>query len=288
MQSTICTICGKSSFEEVAAPIEARREKWWTTLENNELRKLGVTVVILTFVVGAMAFVLTRPDPVPIATELPPPASTTPTTPTSEPSGQAPSIAGGIRPSSLVVPGVPREVGEGLSPWQSPPPIDFITGQWLDEDLDFSDDIARVDELLAVFPAPWALEKLDPPQLLTFDGVIDIATIETSQPFAARTIRRAQDDLDVGELWLIASSGTEAGDAYLAAARARWDLAAAVDQFSPEVGGRLWRLGGDDSINLWASDVDRSSMVIIQAPVSVAPIVLTDSLKAWRRAIAAQ
>jgi hypothetical protein len=288
VQSTICTICGKSSFEEVTAPVEAPRQKWWTTLENNELRKAGVTVVILACVVGVMAFVLTRPDTTPVATELPPPASTTTAPPSLEPSGQAPSIAGGIRPSSLVVPGVPREVGEGLSPWQSPPPIDFVTGQWLDEELDFTADIARVDELLAVFPVPWALVELDPPQLLTFDGVIDVASIETSQPFAARTIRRAQDGSDVGELWLIASSGTDAGNAYLAAARARWDLAAALDQFSPEVGVRLWRLGGDESINLWASDVDRASLVIIQAPVSVAPVVLTDSLKAWRRAIAAQ
>ena len=140
---------------------------------------------------------------------------------------------------------------------------------------------------LAAFPSRWARRARAPPVLLTFDGPVDVATLEASQPFAARTIRSEQDKVIVGELWLIASAGSEAGDAYLAAARSRWDLSAAVDQFSPEVGVRLWRLGGDDMTDVWAADLEDKSMVIVQAPVSVAPSVLTNSLSAWRRSIGA-
>jgi len=285
VQTSICTICGKTSFEKVAAPVERRHEKWWTKFENNELRKLGVTVLVVAMLAGGVLFVVTRPTPQAVANELPPPASTTTDAPSLEPAGEAPSIASGIRSNSIVVPGAPREVGEGRSPWQAAPPIDFVTGLLLDEDLDFSSDIARVNELLAAFPAMWALSDPDPPVLLTFDGLVDVATLEASQPFAARTIRSERDGANVGELWLIASAGSEAGDAYLAAARARWDLSAAIDQFSPQVGVRLWRLGGDDRTDVWAADLEDRSMVIIQAPVSVAPSLLTDSLRAWRRSI---
>jgi hypothetical protein len=263
VQTSICTICGKSSFEEVAAPIEPVRQRWWTKLENYELRRLGITVLTLALIAGGVLMVVTRSTAPTVANQLPPPVTTT------------------------IDPGTAREVEAGDSAEPTAPLIDFVTGLWLDEGLDFSADIARVDELIATFPATWALDELDPPELLTFGGPLDIALIEASQPFAARTIRAGQDDMRVGEIWLIASAGGPAGDAYLAAARDRWDLSAAIGQFSPEVGMRLWRLGGDSSLDIWAADLEDRSMVIIQAPVTIAPILLTDSIKAWRRAIEA-
>jgi hypothetical protein len=261
VQTSICTICGKSSFEEVAATIEPVRQKWWTKLENNEFRRLGVTLLTLALITGGIFIVATRPTSPTVANQLPPPAATT---------GD---------------PGTAREVEAVDSAEPTAPPIDFVTGLWLDEGLDFSADIARVDDLLAVFPTTWELDELDPPELLTFDGPLDVALIEASQPFAARTIRAGQDAMRVGELWLIASAGDTAGDAYLDAARDRWNSSAAIDQFSPEVGMRLWRLGGDSTLDIWAADLEDRSMVIIQTPVTIAPILLTDSIKAWRRAI---
>ena len=269
-------------------PAQEVRQKWWTKLENGELRKVGTTCVLLVLFAGATFFVLSRPDAETVANELPPPASTTTAPPSLEPRGQAPSIAEGAQPGVAVAPGAPREVGAGLSPWQTTPPIDFVSGLLLDDNLDYSSDIARVEELLTSFPEIFVLDRLDPPELLTFVGPLDVETLETSQPIAARTIRRERDGLAVGELWLIASFGTEVGDAYLAAARTRWDSGAAVDQFSTEVGVRLWLLGGDDETNLWASDLDDRSMAIIQAPVGLDPTGLTDAVGAWRKAITAE
>jgi hypothetical protein len=285
VQSSICWICGRSSRDEVEAPAQEVRQKWWTKLESGELRKVGTTCVLLVLFAGTTFFVLSRPDAETVANELPPPASTTTAPPSLEPRGQAPSIAEGAQPGVAVAPGAPREVGTGLSPWQTTPPIDFVSGLLLDDNLDYSSDIARVKELLTSFPEIFGLDMLDPPELLTFIGPIDVETLETSQPFAARTIRRERDGLAVGELWLIASSGTEVGDAYLAAARARWDSGAAIDQFSTEVGVRLWLLGADDETNLWASDLDDRSMAIIQAPAGLDPTALTDAIGAWRKAI---
>lgn len=283
VQSTICSICGRSSFEEVAPSAERPKQKWNEAFENNELRKLGVGVLVVALLVGAVAFVVTRPESTPSANELPPPASTTRRPPEPTSSEPAPSVVGGVKPTSGFFPGAPREVGEGLSPWETPPAVDFVSGLLLDESLDYSADIDRVAELLDDFPNVLTLNALNPPEILTFGGSVDAEQLETTQPFAARTISR-DDGLAVGQLWLIASGGTDAGDAYLAAARDRWDVDAAIDQYSPEVGVRLWLLGTDSTINLWASDLEADSMVLVQAPTTADPGVLTDALRAWRRA----
>lgn len=282
VSSTICSICGKTAFEEVAAPVVMEKRSWRDSFENGELRKLGIGLLVLTVLVTGIAFVLTRPDPTTVATALPPPVSTTSTAPSAPPDEAAPSVSGGVKPASGFTPGAPREVGEGLSPWETPPPVNFVTGLLLDESLDFSADIERVDALLDDFPPLLTLALLEPPELLTFTGVLDAEQVETTQPFAARTISR-DDGLEVGELWLIASGGSAAGDDYLAAARNRWDVDAAVDQFAPEVGVRLYLLGADDTTHLWASDVEDNSIVLIQAPAAMDPQLLVDALRAWRR-----
>ena len=82
---------------------------------------------------------------------------------------------------------------------------------------------------------------------------------------------------------MIASSGSDAGDAYLSAARARWNVDTAVEQYAPEVGVRLWLLAADATVNLWAGNLTLDSMVLVQAPIGVEPSILTDVLKAWRR-----
>jgi hypothetical protein len=158
-----------------------------------------------------------------------------------------------------------------------------VTGLLLDESIDYTVDIERVAELLAAFPGALTVAPLDPPEILTFEGRLDTEQLESTQPFAARTLH-GTDGVAVGELWLIASGGSEVGDAYLAAARARWSLAAAVGQFSPEVGLRLWLLGADSTTNLWASDLDDDSMILVRSPPTIEPRTLTDVLKAWRRA----
>jgi hypothetical protein len=282
VQSTICTICGKSAFAEVAAPPAPEKQKWTDTLKNNELKKVGFGVLALLVLIAGVAFVLTRPESTATATALPPPASTTTAKPTSTPTEAAPSVVGGVKPATGFVPGAPREVGEGLSPWETPLPVDFVTGLLLDESLDFATDIDRVGELLRAFPPVLTLAPLDPPELLTLDGTLDAEQIETTQPFAARTLTRNEGEA-VGELWLIASGGSTPGNAYLAAARNRWNSEAALDNHSPEVGVRLWLLGADTTKNLWVGDLKNDSMVVIQAPLSVHPSVLTDVLKAWRR-----
>ncbi|GJM37466.1 MAG: hypothetical protein DHS20C19_08330 [Acidimicrobiales bacterium] len=289
VQSTICTICGRSAFEEVAAPIVREREKWWTTLENGEIRKVATTVVVALAIAGVVAFILTRPEAEVTATELPPPDPNAVDIADPEPKApDAPPAADAVtRPNDLVTPGAPREVSEGLSPWETLPPIDFVTGEFLDEDIDYGADIDRVDELLLFFPASLEIAPLDPPEILTFDGSLDVEMLETTQPFAARTVTR-DDGLEVGELWLIASSGSDVGDAYLASARERWDIAAAVDSYAPAAGVRLWQLGSGDGLTLWATDLEQDSMLVIQAPSLLSPEIVTDTLRAWRRAIAAE
>jgi hypothetical protein len=282
VQSSICSICGKTAFEEVAPQAAAPERKWHDGLENNELRKLGIGVLAILMLVGGVAFILTRTDTAPTANALPPPTATTPERAEPTSSEAAPSLAGGAKPTSGFLPGAPREVSEGLSPWETPPPIDFVTGLLLDESIDYAVDIDETAELLSYFPAALSLSELDPPELLTFDGSVDAEQIESTQPFAARTLSR-DDGLEVGELWLIASSGSDAGDAYLSAARARWNVDTAVEQYAPEVGVRLWLLAADATVNLWAGNLTLDSMVLVQAPIGVEPSILTDVLKAWRR-----
>jgi hypothetical protein len=284
VQSTICSICGKTAFEEVAPPPPPTPRKWGDAFENNEHRKVGGAVLVILVAAAAVVFLLTRPDSRPTANSLPPPASTTTVESKPTSSEPPPSLDGGARPATGFLPGTPREVDEALSPWETPPPVDFLTGLLLDETLDYRVDIARVAELLEVFPSELSLEPLDPPELLTFDGVIDAEQVETTQPFAARSLRRP-DGAEVGELWIIATGGSPAGDDYLAVARQRWSVEAAVDQFSLDVGLRLWLLGADATMNLWASHLGQDSMVLIQAPLSIDPMLLTDALRSWRRGI---
>ncbi|MDW3220377.1 MAG: hypothetical protein R8F63_17345 [Acidimicrobiales bacterium] len=287
VQSTICTICGKSAFEEVAAPTVREREKWWKTLENGEIRKVATTVAVVLAIAGVVAFILTRPEAEVTATELPPPDPNAVDVPDPEPKApDAPPAADAVtRPNDLIAPGTSREVADGLSPWETLPPVDFVTGEFLDEDIDYGPDIDRVDELLSLFTGGLALAPLDPPEIVTFDGALDVEMLETTQPFAARTVTTG-DDQDVGELWLIASSGSEEGDAYLASARDRWNIEAAVDSYAPAAGVRLWKLGSGDGLTVWATDLEQDSLLVIQAPSLVPPEIITNTLRAWRRAIA--
>ncbi|MEZ5246855.1 MAG: hypothetical protein R2707_17305 [Acidimicrobiales bacterium] len=285
MQSNTCSICGKSTFDEVAAPPPAAKPRWSDSL-NNELRKVGTALFAIALLAAGTAFVLTRPDTAPSATALPPPVSTTSAVPLPTTSERPPSLVGGARPTSGFLPGVPREVAEALSPWDTPPPVDLVSGLLLDESLDYADDIARVAELLADFPDEFVLAPLDPPEILTFDGVLDADQLEATQPFAARTLQRTAGSTPgastLGEVWLIASGGSTAGDAYLAAARERWNREAAIDLFSPEVGLRLWLLGSDGTTDLWVSDLDDDAMILVQAPTTADPAALADVLDTWR------
>jgi hypothetical protein len=287
VQSSICSICGKTSFEEVAAKADpGQAPKWWQKLENNELQKVGGVTAALLLIAIVVGYALTRPEAETVATELPPPASTSTTTtlPRIADDVRAPSVAGGLRPiDGLVTPGASREVGDTLRPWETPPAINFITALLLDEELDFTADIARVHALYATFPPAFSLAALDPPEILTLSGVVDALQVEETQPFAARTIVGAVDGQELGEIWLVASAGTDAGDDYLAAARARWDIDTATEQFAPEVGVRLWLLGSNVDVNLWATDLESGSIIVIQAPTNVAPLTLTNALQAWRR-----
>jgi hypothetical protein len=268
---------------EAVAPTEAPpAPKWTDSLENNELRKLGVGVAALLVIGAGIAFVLTRPDPAPSANSLPPPASTTtveiePTT--SEP---PPSLVGGARPATGFLPGTPREVGEGLAPWETPPAIDFVTGLLLDESLDYTGDTARVAELLDAFPEEFGVAELDPPEIVTFDGPVDAEQVEATQPFAARTLTAA-DGTEIGQSWLVATGGSEVGDAYIAAARERWSIDDAIDQYAPEVGVRLWLLTADDTMNLWSAPLLEDSLVVVRSSTAVDPELITDLLCAWRR-----
>lgn len=280
VQSSICSICGRSALEEVAAPASATRPRWSESFEHHELRKVATGLLLVVVLAAGTAFVLTRPDSAPSANALPPPVSTTSVEPPTT-SAPPPSLVGGTRPATGFLPGVPREVDEAPSPWDSSPPVDVVTGRLLDESIDYTADIVRVAELLDAFPGALTLAPLDPPDILTFEGRLDAEQLESTQPFAARTLHRGDGSV-VGELWLIASGGSEVGDAYLAAARARWNLDAAVDQFTPEAGLRLWLLGADATTNLWAGDLDDDSMILLQSPVTVDPTTLTDVLKAWR------
>lgn len=258
-------------------------QRWWTKLENNELRNVGAFAASVLLIAALVTFVLTRPDDATVANELPPPASTTSTVPPAVTDESAPSVRGGARPDLMFAPDAQREVGDGLAPWDEPPVVDFVRGGLLDITEEYDLDTARVAELLEQFPSPFVLSPLEGGTITTFDGELDAATIEESQPFAARSIQGPTGNV-VGELWLIASGGSEAGDAYLAAADARWDRNAAIDQFTPDVGMRLWRLGTDERINLWASNLLDGAVVLIQARLDVAPVVLTDALSAWQRA----
>lgn len=228
-------------------------------------------------------YILTRPDPAPDPAALPEPAETALTTSTTTP-GQAPSVdRGDAAPTPTVPlgdPGVDREVGLGLSPWEESPPIHFVTGGLLVEADDYTDDIARVQELLAGFPALFELEAPAEQELLTFAGRIDLEVTEATQPFAARTMSSRFGE--IGELWLIASGGSRAGDAYLAAARSRWDVSIAVEQFSPSPGLRLWKLGEDSTNQMWVTELTDDSLAIVQVPLGIEPTALATAIEAWR------
>ncbi|MEQ8841594.1 MAG: hypothetical protein RIB98_11480 [Acidimicrobiales bacterium] len=283
VQTSVCSICGKSTFDAVIAPPPAPKRSRAEFFAHEEVRQVAVGAVVILALVAAIGFALNRSDPAPHANPLPPPASTTTVAPRPTTSEPAPSVAGGARPASGFVPGAPREVGQGLSPWESPPPLDLVGGGLLDPSLDFTTDIGRVDELLTAFPGQFTLASLDPPQLATFGGAVDIELIETTQPFAVRTLILA-DGTAAGELWLIASSGSPAGDDYLAAARARWDTGTALSQYAPDVGLRLWLLATDDTTNLWVGDVDTRAMIVVRAPLDLTPSALTEVLAPWQRA----
>lgn len=281
--SPICSICGKRGDEEVAAPPRRVQEAWWK--QSPEVRtsiRAAAVIAITVAVVGA--WWLSRGAGPPDPAALPPPASTT-TVAVIETTGQAPTVQGApaaVDPVAVVQ--ADRQVDEGLAPWETAPVLDLVTGLPLDEDLDHTADIARVGELLARFPYESGLAPLEPPRLRTLAGEIDLAPVEASQPFAARSLRGA-DGTELGELWLIASGGTEPGDAYLTAARDRWGEARALDRFAADVGVRIWRLAGDETRTLWAGELEAASLVLVQAPAALDPRVLTDALEAWREAV---
>ncbi len=271
-----------SALEAVAPAQAPPTRKWSDSLENNELRKLGVGLAAVLLIGAAVGYVVTRPDPAPSANSLPPPASTTTVEVEPTASEPPPSLVGGARPATGFLPGTPREVGEGLAPWETPPAIDFVTGLLLDERLDYTADIARVAELLDAFPDEFGVAELDPPEIVTFDGVVDAEQVESTQPFAARTLRDG-DGTEIGQAWLVATGGSEVGDAYLAAARERWSTDAAIEQYAPEVGVRLWLLTADEQLNLWSAPLLDDSLVVVRSAAAVDPEAIADLLRAWRR-----
>ena len=283
MQSTICAICGKSAYEEIAEKPPAARDRWWRKLDPRDTKRQALVLAGLVILVGGVAYLLTRQDPPPDPDALPSPVETSTTTTTTTP-GRPPTVEGGTGGgrdgAAGIAPGVDREVGFGVSPWDEAPPVNFVTGRHLSPDLDFTADIARVAEILAAFPAPLQLEPLDGPEIMTFGGPIDIGETEASQPFAARTVSTGLGRL--GEVWVIASSGSEDGNAYLAAARSRWDPARAIDQYAPEPGLRMWKLGEDDRTQIWVTDLEDMSIVVLQAPVRVEPETLRAIIVEWR------
>jgi hypothetical protein len=120
VQSSICSICGKTSFEEVAPKAEiVQPQKWWQKQENNELQKVGGVTVTMLLLAAVIGFALTRPETETVATALPPPVSTssTMTLPRLADDVRAPSVTDAVRPlDGLVTPGALREVGDTLSP----------------------------------------------------------------------------------------------------------------------------------------------------------------------------
>lgn len=282
--SSVCAICGRSADEEVAPRVEKSKPKWTDGFEHDEHRKVGVALLVVLVIGAVAAFLLTRDEPAPTATSLPPPASTTTTSMPPPVADAPPSLGGGARPATGFVPGAPREVGEGLAPWETPPPIDFVGGGLLDERAEHDADIARVQTVLDAVPDPWGVLPLDPPELVTLDGTVDLELVETTQPFAARTLVDPADH-PVATLWLIASSGSDDGDAYLSAARTRWDTAAALEQFAPELGVRLSLLARGDTVDVWATALDVRSLVLLQTPTGSDPAAIATLVRDWRAAI---
>lgn len=280
---SICTICGKSAFEEVVAPPPRVRRKWWQTIDPRTARRQALVLSGIVAFAAVTTYLLTREDPPPDPAALPAPDETSLTTSTTSPPGEAPSIDRGDRGPTPTLPdlgGVDRDVGGGLSPWEEAPPVHFVTGNLLPERDDYTVDIARVQEILAAFPAAFSLDPLEDPELLTFGGPIDLAVTEATQPFAARTM--ASRTGAIGELWLIASGGSSDGDTYLAAARARWDTDIAVEQFAPTPGVRLWKLGEDATNQMWVTELTADSLALVQVPVGVPPTSLAAAIEAWR------
>ena len=259
------------------------RQRWWQRIDPRQAGRQVLITAGGVLLVGAAVYLVTRTDAPPDPDALPDPvtsaASTTSTTPGRAPTVQA-DRGGGDREVTGIAPGIDREVVPAPSPWEEAPPVNFVTGRHLSPDLDFTADIARVAEILAAFPAPLQLEPLDGPEIMTFGGPIDIGETEASQPFAARTVSTGLGRL--GEVWVIASSGSEDGNAYLAAARSRWDPARAIDQYAPEPGLRMWKLGEDDRTQIWVTDLEDMSIVVLQAPVRVEPETLRAIIVEWR------
>lgn len=283
VQSAICAICGKSVIEEVVETPPAPRQKWWQKLDPKETKRQALVLGGLVILVGAAVYIITRQDPPPNANALPAPVETSTSTTSTTP-GRPPTLDGGSSGGgdgvTGIAPGIDRDVGVGGSPWDEVPPVNFVTGRHLVPDLDFTADIARVAEVLAAFPETLRLEPLDRTEIMTFGGPVDIVETETSQPFAARTVSSGLGPL--GQVWIIASSGTRDGDAYLAAARSRWDPARAIEQYAPEPGLRMWKLGQDDQTQVWVTDLDDAAIVVLQAPVAVDPEALRTIIVAWQ------
>ncbi|MDG2025530.1 MAG: hypothetical protein P8J50_00295 [Acidimicrobiales bacterium] len=121
MESTICGICGKSAFEDVAAPVIRERQKSWTTLvEQGDPKKVSIVFGLLLPVAVAAVFVLTRPDATVTTTELPPPdPDAVPVREHVEPQDSAPpSVDSANREGDIITPRAPREVTDTLRAWR--------------------------------------------------------------------------------------------------------------------------------------------------------------------------
>ncbi|MEZ5166116.1 MAG: hypothetical protein R2695_06365 [Acidimicrobiales bacterium] len=234
-----------------------------------------------------LTLVLTRADPGPDAAPLPPPASFVPS-PIVTADGRPPSIDGpGTTEVDVVTPGAPREVGNGLAPWQTAPPVDIVTGEPLDPRLDFGADIAATRRRVEAFARDsgrWSITVPVDAEITTPTGTTDRELAEQTQPFAAR---RLADDAGtgIGDVWVLASGGSDAGDRYLAEARRRWSPTKAIETHSPSVGLRLSLIYENEAHRIWVVDLDGDSILVFDMPATTDVTTLADVTAAWRAAI---
>ena len=150
-----------------------------------------------------------------------------------------------------------RAVG-GASPWDAPVPVDVLTGNLL-PDVDYTAGIEAVAVILATGVAPF---ELGDPTLLANANDVEFSDAEQTQPFAARGV--SLDGAPVADLWLFAAPNddTDPSSAYVETAIAAWPVDAAIQQYSPEVGVRVWQVADDGEVAVWVEARPRRLVVL--------------------------